>query len=795
MADTDEDDGYSDDDLDALAPDAFLELQQDALRSTQRPNSHTQGSIHRPGVLGLTEGFGHVSIRQQNATGHEYPVHPSSDYGDLDEEMLDGEILDAGTQRAITGQRGNALAPRLVSENKQREQWRQQRYGDPVPAHFVQKLQDHQSIPQRLAAHGARVQASASRDDRVMEIDDEAQAMHEESEEVGNVEQNEDLQLYVEKLVRERDTLQQELETANSNALSKAGEIAIIRANHVKIVKEYEKKSSELQKIHAGEAARQRVEIEKARAEKERVATEIEFLKRDLFEETERVRNLTKNAKAGGVKPPVSKTAGNDIVTTPKKVMVLPYRDGFDDDEIMVVSPSKAASKSKAVTPKAGAKRKRKPTEDSPAQPLHLSQPKRDDGPRPTDSLRQSPSDAVEHLQPIPKTEDTRFEFTQQILNHRLHRGHKRSFEVLANYVFPSNADKPLSTLLLDEISLLGLKQNVADFPAAVGHIVISLWSQCIKEEFYKPLELLIDLVKFILVLSTASTASHLIDEVVPLAQITADINAIPRHKLQPSSQLKEEISTNECLQILYLVACGCMRDVEDMIRFWRFMRFDFILMILGVKQPLDDIQLMLSLLRTSVLENSFATIVSVDAHNQRACEKHVINNMTLLLIDVPRVAEGQHPYDAIEVAELRLQVLDLMDKMCDTKHGGEALAVDPYAIGRLVRVMNDELDALYDYTYDHDFKADLVNHATRLLFHLISAYKTLVNMRTRLAAIPGGSHKHLIALTRLAFSEGTFFERGIEDEVVECAHLMLEEAVTPEEGEALLEAFSSAGG
>lgn len=32
-----------------------------------------------------------------------------------------------------------------------------------------------------------------------MEIDDEAQAMHEESEEVGNVEQNEDLQLYVEK--------------------------------------------------------------------------------------------------------------------------------------------------------------------------------------------------------------------------------------------------------------------------------------------------------------------------------------------------------------------------------------------------------------------------------------------------------------------------------------------------------------------------------------------------------------------------------------------------------------------
>ena len=193
--------------------------------------------------------------------------------------------------------------------------------------------------------------------------------------------------------------------------MSRAGEISIIRANHAKIIKEYEKKSFELQKIYADEAARQRAEIEKVRAERERIATEIEFLKRDLTEEAERVRNLTRNAKTGGGKPPVSKTAaGTDTVTTPKKALALPYRDGFDDDEIMVVSPSKSANKPKAVTPKAGAKRKRKPTEDSPAQPLHLSQPKRDDGPRPTDPPRESQSEPVDHVQPIPRTEDTRFE-------------------------------------------------------------------------------------------------------------------------------------------------------------------------------------------------------------------------------------------------------------------------------------------------------------------------------------------------------------------------------------------------
>lgn len=216
---------------------------------------------------------------------------------------------------------------------------------------------------------------------------------------------------YCLQLVRERDTIQQELETANSNALSRAGENAIIRANHAKVIREYEKKSLELQKIHADEGSRQRAEIEKARAERERIATENEFLKRDLTEEAERVRNLTRNAKAGGGKPLVSKTAaGTDIVTTPKKGIALPYRDGFDDDEIMVVSPSKTANKPKAVTPKAGAKRKRKHTEDSPVQPLHLSQPKRDDGPRPTESSRQSPSKAVEPMQYIPRTEDIRFE-------------------------------------------------------------------------------------------------------------------------------------------------------------------------------------------------------------------------------------------------------------------------------------------------------------------------------------------------------------------------------------------------
>lgn len=64
--------------------------------------------------------------------------------------------------------------------------------------------------------------------------------------------------------------------------------------------------------------------------------------------------------------------------------------------------------------------------------------------------------------------------------------------------------------------------------------------------------------------------------------------------------------------------------------------------------------------------------------------------------------------------------------------------------------------------------------------------------MQAKLRVVPGGTHRYLIALTRLGFSEGVFYERGIEEDVAECAHQMLEMLVNPQEAEALLEAFSS---
>jgi hypothetical protein len=308
-------------------------------------------------------------------------------------------------------------------------------------------------------------------------------------------------------------------------------------------------------------------------------------------------------------------------------------------------------------------------------------------------------------------------------------------------------------------------------------------------------------------------------DEVVGLAQKTADINVIPRFRRfapattsSPRTALKtnDEVDTSECLQILYLVALACAHRQEDITRFWRLMRFDFIMMICRSSQPVEDVHLMLKLLGSSVQRSTFAMIT--DPAKQIELEQHVIDRVTAMLIENPKAADGDEPYDTVEVAGMRLQILNLMEKLCDKRHGGEALARHPLAIGRLVRVMNEELNALYDYKAGHEYRfvfhhhaesfgvradhvhrAALVNQATRLLFHLTSAYSEFISMQEKLRAHPGGVYKHLIALTRLAFSDGVFYEQGIEDDVVDCAHQMLEDTVTPEEGEALLEVFSSA--
>ena len=134
-----EDEGYSDDDLDALPDHTFHELQEKAFSSTQQPIARPQlPALRQPprdDPHGLAGGFGRLSV--PGASAHASNPHnfqtPSSDYGDFDDEMLDGEIFDAAELPILAARYDTRAIEERVGETTQREHWRQQRYGLPPP--------------------------------------------------------------------------------------------------------------------------------------------------------------------------------------------------------------------------------------------------------------------------------------------------------------------------------------------------------------------------------------------------------------------------------------------------------------------------------------------------------------------------------------------------------------------------------------------------------------------------------------------------------------------------------------
>ena len=232
-------------------------------------------------------------------------------------------------------------------------------------------------------------------------------------------------------------------------------------------------------------------------------------------------------------------------------------------------------------------------------------------------------------------------------------------------------------------------------------------------------MHLLVDFIKFILELNPIRTAPDLTNEVMGLVQSTADVILVPRCKKQPPRKDRADIECSECLQIMLMMAYDCQCDDEEIIRFWRSMRFDFIMMLLNFVNPLEEIHMMLSLLHTSILDQSFAMIVPPNNGQQDASEAHIIDNLSHLLINNPRPPSGDDPPDAAEICTLRLEVLFLIEAMCDTTYSAEALAKHRLVIGCLVRVMNDELGRVYDYQYGHEKRIALVNTSTRLLSYV----------------------------------------------------------------------------
>jgi hypothetical protein len=210
------------------------------------------------------------------------------------------------------------------------------------------------------------------------------------------------------------------------------------------------------------------------------------------------------------------------------------------------------------------------------------------------------------------------------------------------------------------------------------------------------------DLVKFILLLKSASVAPFIIDTLLPAAQTTSALVGIPRFQNQSYQEYKDDIDVTACLTLIQQAAMGCARRKEHTIRFWRLMRVDVVLMMLSPQQPLQDLDIMLQLLAMSVTKDSVGPILRSEEAPQDIISA-IINKMTLFLVPPMQNAKTAQKLDKDAVANLKLQILRTLQAFCQFPVGGEAIAKHTHTIGRLVKLMSDELDRLYDYRSDHE--------------------------------------------------------------------------------------------
>ncbi|KAI9841534.1 MAG: hypothetical protein M1837_000635 [Sclerophora amabilis] len=801
MAENEDEDDLLDDSFENFPDDALDELEHDAVQSTQAGKAPIARDVNRP--LWKSQLIPSFGAQQEREPGKVSPKESrpnvekslmSSDYEDYDDDDLEGEVLGGARPASHAVQKAQPVSGAgRAGESTQREQWRVNRFAgnnSDTGGWGKQPTAKQGEVQRNFITRQEALDDKSHSELQGRDATTDSQSMQSK----GSLEDMETLQARVRELLQEQKALQASLEAANSAAFSRSGEVAIIRANQAKAAKEHERNMVAIQKLHAEEASKQRIALEQANEERKKASDNVMFLEHDLREQTEKLQSLQRSNKAAKSTSlrdvSIGEKSDTSPITTPKKKKNLPYRDGFDDEEIAFASPKKLnGGRSGGGTPKPGTKRKRKGIDDSPAKPLQLSQANSeksinrgavDHGPALGESLKQSLA-----------REDSRFEFLQSILSHRIRPGDKRFIEAMTNFSFPSAADAMFSSIILDETSKVHTNRSEENFPVSFCGIILSLWSKSLREKYYSPLYLLIDILTFVLSLDSMSTALKIMDDLVEVAQRTADINAIPRCYKGPDSQLQADVDVASCLHLLHLTALECIYNDADIKRFWKLMRVDFVLLTMQQNQPLDHILITVDLLSISIMKDSFGTISAVDTSDQRQNEAFTLARLSELLELTPRVGKSERRYDHIEIANMRLAVLGLLKGICSTPNGGEAMATHHDVIGKLVRLIYGELDALYDFRYDHHLSAEQVNCALRIVYYLLNNHASLINLQSKLAKIPGGSHKYLVSLTRLAFSEGLVLEAGIEDEIVESARELLEEWVTPEEGEALWAAFA----
>lgn len=796
----DDDDFFSDDDLDGI-PDATLQqLEQAAVqRNTQatrstsvvsapppplRKQTHTAATLNRPGSVSKNlpwrppQPSRPSQPKVASAPPASAPRPPSSDYGYDDEDVID---LDEPSMVIHPASRPGPSRSAYKPQNPT------VRYGARQPAELDAET---------AAAFAAADQELGGSQWSLVPKPQPAQS----AQQAGPSIDLSAMQARIAELEAEQARLRQSEHQAKEAARVKQGELAIVRGNQEKITKQYEARISVMQRLHAEEAAKTKAELEMQRKEREKMQTDNKFLQHDLAREAERANRVN-----GPNRPK------NTLQGTPRKSRRGARGDGFDDDEVRMASPSRSFNRDKSrgdQTPKTGAKRKR-PAHDSPVA-LSFTQPPQA---LRTESTEQTTASTVPEPVVI---KDTRYDLMQLILNHSPHEGHEATVESLAKYSFPSKPGKTLSSIFIHDISYRSASGD-DDLPLIVSRALLKLWSECLEDKYFAPFYMILDLLRFVLETERSFVKAQLLEEAIPLCSRTIDFIAVPisRASKNPNfaanmdakafNNLAEELDVERVMEFLHSLCSAAYLTADCIGTFWSTLDFGFTLQMLGKAQPRSQITAVLQMLATSAAESTFG-IISPDPLKQREVEKAIVERLTNLLFETPEAPKDEEPYSIEEMLELRVEVLNVFHKMCYTDHGGLLLVQQKSAIGRFIRFLDAQMSRLYQVRPTvgmqprsdgrlecHDLIVKSINMVVRILHHLLRTYE--VEVVPKLHVVHGGYHKFLVSLTRVAFSEQLVLEDGIEEEVAEAAHNILDNVLGPEDGDAVMKAIETPRG
>ncbi|KAF2135569.1 uncharacterized protein K452DRAFT_293130 [Aplosporella prunicola CBS 121167] len=630
----------------------------------------------------------------------------------------------------------------------------------------------------------------------------------------------EDLQARVERIESDFRELSTAYEKSN-------GAVGVLRSKHTSLTKQFEHRILMLNKERNELVAKQKAELAACKHKEEQSRTNNLFMEQDIVREAGRPKQSRRVQKDNA-----GKTVRGTAATTPKKNRTAQFGDGFASDDVVMVSPSKARHRSKPSTPKHGAKRKRTAGEASPSRTLPLSEPAEPVQINDPMSIDLPEDTYGAFLENVAKDDD-KFKFLQRLMRHRPFGQRETTFEALTKYALPSEPTRLLSSTVYD--NLARYRGDAEGFAMHYCHVLVSLWQDCLRERYFAPVRFFLDSLQFVLAFLPLEKTASLAEEVVPVVQSTADPVLPPEGEAVkdslmlknldvqnldvqdldilnldagPQSELRKNIDLLESISLLLTIARSCVGSYEAKALFWQKMNEHVCLITLWTTQPLPVIQATLQLLSTSPTDTTFGAIIAhadpeKAAKKQSEQENELINRLITLLRHPPTAPSSNSststssaPYSATTIADLRLSTLQALTSLLPHKHGVVLLAKHPAFLGNLLHMLNSTIATLYStapHTPLHSALTRVINIACRLAHAVLCTYPEAADRRSLLAAVPGAGHAHLVGLTRLAFAEEKgALERGWEDEVVNMAHALLDEYLSPDEGDALMRVFGS---